>query len=125
MNEKVKFILPYIITFVVGAGVFGGLSGFWVSHSANKRITNLKEQNAALSRTNQEIGDLNKQLKDTVDRDAAIKQQLGETIKRQQEDLARANNYLEKAGESNKLAEKHTQGAIDYLDEIIQRYSQD
>ena len=122
MNEKVKFLFPYVITFIIGALLCGGFSGLWISYRTNHRIADIEKQNVTLRRANQEIRDINKQLEKTISRDATIKQQLGETIRRQQEDIERANNYLEQAGESNKLAGEYTYGAIAYLDEIIEKY---
>lgn len=125
MNEILKKTLPYIIPFLIGAVVFGGGSGFWVHRSANNKLTNLKEQIDSLGRTNQEIGKLNGELKDAVARDAEIKRQLGNTIKKQRADLERANSFLEEAGESNQLASDYNQQAIEYIDGLISRYRED
>lgn len=124
MNEKFKIFIPYIVAFVAGAVIFGGLSGFWVRTSANNRIADLEEQNAALSRTNSEIRRTNTELTDTVRRDAELKQQLSNTIAKQQRELETARKDLEGAINANKLAGRYTSEAVEYIDFIIERYSE-
>ena len=123
MNETIKSFIPYILAFFAGAVIFGGLSGFWIYNSANKRIADAQEQNTTLRRTNQEVRDTNLRLADTIKRDAELKQQLSNTIEQQQRDLNRARADLAGAIDANKSAGQYLAEAIKYLDWIIERYS--
>ena len=122
MNEKIKILIPYVIAFIIGGLIFGGSGGYWIHNRANKRITDLKEQNDKLGRTNQEIRDSNTKLTEAARRDAEIKQQLSDTIEQQQRDLSKAREDLAGAIDANKSAGKYNKEAIEYIDWIIERY---
>ena len=124
MNEKVKKILPYFIVFIAGAFVCGGLSGLWVSSSLNNRIAVLKEQTDSMRRENQNIRDSNTELKQTVDRDRAIKQQLRDSIEKQSRAIEAATKYISDTITANSEAGKYNREALEILDGIIERYQQ-
>ena len=124
MNEKVKKIIPYFIVFISGAFVCGGLSGLWISSSLNHRIAILKEQTNTMRRTNQEIRDTNSDLKQTVERDRAIKQQLRDAIESQSRAIEVATKYISDTITANSEAGKYNREALGILDKIIERYQQ-